>query len=56
MIWCVLNDTVLHLSFGHYCNIVSGVFIMYVDIKCRILFWQSQIQKKIIRTVFIFTI
>lgn len=25
MIWCVLNDTVLHLSFGHYCNIVSGV-------------------------------
>lgn len=33
MIWCVLNDTVLHLSFGHYCNIVSGVFICMLTLR-----------------------
>lgn len=25
--WCFINRSFLHFSFGHYCNIVTGVFV-----------------------------
>lgn len=54
MIWCVLNDTVLHLSFGHYCNIVSGVFICMLTLSAGYYFGNHKFKKDYSYSIYLY--
>lgn len=54
MAWCVLNSKVLHFGLGHYCNIMSGIFVCILTLSAGYYFGNHKFNKDYSYSIYLY--
>lgn len=54
MVWCLLNRLFLHFSFGHYCNIVTGIFVCVLTLSAGYYFENHKFKKDYSYSIYLY--
>ena len=54
IVWCLLNRSFLHFSFGHYCNIVTGVFVCVLTLSAGYFLGNHKFKKDYSYSIYLY--
>ena len=54
IVWCLLKRSFLHFSFGHYCNIVTGVFVCVLTLSAGYFLGNHKFKKDYSYSIYLY--